>query len=109
MKSIFVGLLATLTLVAPAVARAAPATPTVTINNFAYSPKVLTITAGTTVRFINRDTEAHTVTYTGPEKFDSAGLDTGDSWTHTFTKPGTYAYFCTLHPFMKGTIVVTAR
>lgn len=76
----------------------------VTIANFAFSPAALTVHAGTTVRFINRDSEAHTVTAKGG--FTSGGLDTGDSWSHRFDRPGTYRYFCALHPYMKGTIVV---
>ena len=78
---------------------------TVHIKDFAFHPPTLTITAGQTVRFINDDQDAHTVTGVG---FDSEGLDTGDSWTHTFDKPGTYMYYCELHPYMKGTIVVRA-
>jgi plastocyanin len=57
------------------------------------------------VRFVNHDDEAHTVTATD-NSFDSAGMDTGDSWSHTFTRPGKYTYYCELHPYMKGTIIV---
>lgn len=81
---------------------------TIAINDFKFKPAVVTITAGQSVRFINRDQEAHTVTATD-KRFDSAGLDTGDSWSHRFAKPGRYTYFCELHPYMKGTIVVLAR
>lgn len=98
------------TLVIPAVLAAmvalAPSTPTVTIKNFAYVPPRITVTAGTVVRFVNNDGEAHTVT-AADRSFDSEGLDTGEAWTHRFTKAGTYAYFCELHPYMKGTVVVT--
>ena len=80
---------------------------TVHIKDFAYHAATLAVTAGTTVRFVNDDGEAHTVTATD-KSFDSAGLDSTDSWTHTFTKPGTYAYFCALHPYMKGTVIVRA-
>ena len=79
--------------------------PSVEIKNDAFSPATLTITAGTTVIFTNDDDDAHTVTAANGS-FDSKGLDTNDRWRHTFAKPGTYAYFCQLHPFMKGTIVV---
>lgn len=78
---------------------------TVTISGFAFKPAALTILTGQSVRFVNRDQEAHTVTATG-NAFDSAGLDTGASWSHIFTRPGTYTYYCELHPYMKGTIVV---
>ncbi|HET7814537.1 MAG TPA: cupredoxin family copper-binding protein [Candidatus Baltobacteraceae bacterium] len=78
----------------------------VTIANFAFAPATLTVRAGTTVRFVNNDSEAHTVT--AKNGFNSGGLDTGDSWSHRFDRPGTYRYFCALHPYMKGTIVVRA-
>jgi plastocyanin len=78
---------------------------TVVIKDFAYTPKALTVNSGDSVRFINKDDEAHTVTLEGGG-FDSGGLDTGDGWTYRFIKPGKYAYFCTLHPYMKGTIIV---
>jgi plastocyanin len=95
-------LLALLTLPA-----ALPASPSVEIKDDAYIPSTLTIAAGQTVTFTNDDDDAHTVTAVGGS-FDSKGLDTDAVWRHTFSKPGTYAYFCELHPFMKGTIVVKA-
>ena len=78
---------------------------TVQIRNFAFVPSTLRIRAGTTVRFVNNDQDAHTVTGKG---FDSGGLDSGAVWTHRFTRPGIYAYVCALHPYMKGRIVVVA-
>ena len=78
---------------------------TVAISDFQFKPATTTVTAGQSVRFVNRDQEAHTVTATD-KTFDSEGLDSGASWTHTFTRPGKYAYYCELHPYMKGTIVV---
>jgi plastocyanin len=80
---------------------------TVVIKDFAYTPKTLTVNAGDSVRFINQDDEAHTVTLQGGG-FDSGGLDSQNSFTYRFTKPGKYAYFCTLHPYMKGAIIVRA-
>jgi plastocyanin len=80
---------------------------TVVIQNDAFSPAKLTVTAGQAVTFTNRDDDAHTVTATDGS-FDSKGLDTNQTWQHIFSKPGIYTYFCQLHPFMKGTIVVTA-
>jgi plastocyanin len=88
-------------------AAAARSSPTVLIKDDAFSPPTLTIGAGTTVTFINEDDDAHTVTATNAG-FDSKGLDTNGTWRHTFAKPGTYSYFCELHPFMRGTIVVKA-
>lgn len=91
----------------PLAAGAAPAPAhAVHVKNFAYSPAQLTIKAGDRVVFVNDDDEAHTVTATD-KSFDSAGLDTGDRWSYTFKKPGRYAYFCALHPWMKGVVVVT--
>lgn len=80
---------------------------TVAIDNFAFGPKSLTVPAGTTVTWINQDDEAHTVVNTGnPRLFKSGALDTGGRFSVTFDKPGTYQYFCSLHPHMTGTIVV---
>lgn len=79
--------------------------PAVQIKDDAYSPRTLTVVAGQSVTFVNEDDDAHTVTATDGS-FDSKGLDTNAVWRHAFTKPGTYAYFCELHPFMKGSIVV---
>jgi plastocyanin len=100
-------LLSTLAVVMLFLATLALAPPSVEIKNDAFAPKTLTITAGQTVTFTNDDDDAHTVTATDGA-FDSKGLDTNGRWRHTFTKPGTYAYYCQLHPFMKGTIVVKA-
>jgi plastocyanin len=81
------------------------APPDVQIKNDAFAPSTLTVTAGETVTFTNDDDDAHTVTATDGS-FDSKGLDSSARWRHTFLKPGTYTYYCQLHPFMKGTIVV---
>jgi plastocyanin len=95
---------------APAAPTAAPSGPaadaTVHIANFAFRPPTVKIHTGQTVLFVNDDNDAHTVT-AKDKSFDSGGLDTHDSWTHTFTKPGTYEYFCALHPYMKAVVVVS--
>jgi plastocyanin len=78
---------------------------TVHIRMFAFVPQTLRVVVGTSVRFVNDDSEAHTVT-SSDRSFDSGGLDTGDAWVHVFSKVGTYAYFCALHPYMKGSVVV---
>ena len=80
----------------------------VTIEGFAFKPARITVPAGDSVRFVNKDSEAHTVTNKGG-LFDSGGMDTGAAWTHRFTKTGTYVYFCQLHPYMIGTIVVVPQ
>lgn len=99
----------TLLLIATAPVTAQPAPPAVIhIANFNFSPKTLTVAPGQSVTFINDDSEPHTATAVD-KAFDSGGLDLHDSWKHTFSKPGTYAYFCAMHPYMKGTIVVAGR
>ena len=84
---------------------AAPAE--IVIDKFKFGPMSLTVPAGTTVTWINKDSTAHSViSGDGPAAFKSGGLDTGDKYDFTFTKPGTYHYRCSLHPQMTGTIVV---
>jgi plastocyanin len=79
-------------------------------DEFVYSPRMLVIHAGTRVVWINHSLQPHTVTGTGtPPAFDSGTqrlINRGHSWSHIFSKPGTYHYYCLLHPYMKGTIVV---
>lgn len=80
----------------------------VIIDQFAFAPAMLEIPVGTTVVFTNRDPFVHTATETEfPYLFDSGNLNTGDSFEFTFDTPGTYEYFCLLHPTMLGTIVVS--
>jgi plastocyanin len=79
----------------------------VKIDNFTFTPKSVTVKAGTTVTWTNQDDIPHTVTST-TKQFKSKPLDTDDKFTFTFTTPGTYEYFCSLHPHMTGTIVVEA-
>ncbi|MFC5580853.1 cupredoxin domain-containing protein [Rhodanobacter terrae] len=76
------------------------------IRNFAFAPKSLTVRAGTRVMWTNRDEEPHVITSAGSLFASSKGLDTGDSYAVTFSKPGTYAYYCSIHPMMVGTIIV---
>ncbi len=77
----------------------------VKIDNFSFSPAQITVPVGTTVRWTNSDDIPHTVVSTD-NVFKSKVLDTDDQFTYTFTKPGTYPYFCSLHPKMTGTVVV---
>lgn len=79
----------------------------VVIDNFAYSPKTITVKAGTSVTWTNNDSAAHTVTSDTGGQFDSGKLATGQSYSHTFTTPGTYSYHCTYHPMMVAQVVVT--
>ena len=78
---------------------------TAKIDNFTFVPARLTVKAGTTVTWRNEDDIPHTVTST-TQLFKSKALDTDDSFSFTFTEPGTYQYFCSLHPRMTATIVV---
>ncbi len=93
--------------VAPGAAPARAADAAVTIDNFTFSPERVTVAPGTTVTWTNRDDIPHTVAST-TRAFKSSALDTDDHFSFTFRQPGTYEYFCSLHPHMKGTIVVEA-
>jgi plastocyanin len=87
-------------------ARAPAATPArIDIGEFRYAPALLTVAPGTTVTWTNHDEETHTVTASGGA-FASAGLESGESFAQTFASPGTYTYFCSLHPYMRATVVV---
>jgi plastocyanin len=77
----------------------------VTIDNFAFGPKELTVPVGTTVKWVNHDDIPHTVT-NKDKLFRSAALDTDDSYSYTFASAGTFDYFCGLHPYMVGKIIV---
>ena len=77
----------------------------VDIKEFAYTPPTLAVPAGTTVRWINHDEEPHTITSVSGA-FGSAGLSHDDMFAQTFTHPGTYEYFCALHPHMKAVVIV---
>jgi plastocyanin len=84
---------------------AAPAE--VKIDNFSFGPATLTVAAGTTVTWTNRDDIPHTVVSTDdPKAFRSKVLDTDEKFSYTFTKAGTFPYFCSVHPKMTGTVVV---
>jgi plastocyanin len=86
------------------IARAHCEESTVTIDNFTFAPAELTVKVGTTVTWKNHDDIPHTIVSAG--KFRSKALDTDDSYSFTFTTAGAYAYFCSLHPHMTGTIKV---
>jgi plastocyanin len=107
MLAIFVaasGLLATASGREEATPAAAPVQ--IKIDNFAFSPTELKVPAGTTVEWINRDDIPHTVISDDKSTFKSKALDTDDKFSYTFTKPGTYSYFCSVHPKMTGKIIV---
>jgi plastocyanin len=77
----------------------------VKIDNFTFSPQRVTVKAGTTVTWVNGDDIPHTVAST-TKLFKSKTLDTDDTFSFTFAAPGTFEYFCSLHPHMTGTVVV---
>jgi len=77
----------------------------VVIENFSFVPATLTVKAGTKVTWVNRDDVPHTATDTD-KRFNSKALDTDDQFAFTFSEPGTYNYFCALHPKMTGQIIV---
>ena len=81
--------------------------PMVKIDDFAFSPPSLTINVGMAVTWLNKDDIPHTVA-SKARVFKSKALDTNDSFSFTFNEAGTYEYFCSLHPHMTGTIVVSA-
>jgi plastocyanin len=77
----------------------------VTIDNFNFSPMTLTVAAGTTVTWTNHDDIPHTVRAVDGS-FHSKAMDTSDTYSFTFAKPGVYSYFCSLHPKMVGKVIV---
>jgi plastocyanin len=79
----------------------------VKIDNFTFGPQRLTVPVGTTITWTNQDDIPHTVV-SSTMAFRSKALDTDDKFSFTFTTPGTYDYFCSLHPKMTATIVVEA-
>jgi plastocyanin len=90
------------------VARAASPATAVSIDNFTFTPQTLTVKAGTTVTWTNKDDIPHGIAATNNTFKRSQALDTDDSFSFTFTTPGTYQYFCYIHPHMTGSIVVEA-
>jgi plastocyanin len=78
----------------------------VKIVDFEYIPPSITVPAGTTVSFENEDSAAHTATSKESGAFDTGTIKGGATGEITLDQPGTFAYFCAFHPFMKGTIVV---
>ena len=83
----------------------APAEIAVGIENFSFAPGTVTVPAGSTVRWSNKDDSPHNIA-AEDKSFRSKTLDTDDHFSYTFARPGTYKYYCSLHPRMTGTIVV---
>jgi plastocyanin len=86
-------------------AQPSPATAEVTIDNFSFGPQTVTVSVGATVTWINRDDIPHTVVSTDGV-FNSKVKDTDEKFSYTFSKAGTYPYYCSVHPKMTGKVVV---
>jgi plastocyanin len=86
-------------------AQQAPPAIEVKIDNFSFGPAAISVPAGTTVTWTNRDDIPHTVV-SDDKVFKSKVLDTDEKFSYTFSKPGTYPYFCSVHPKMTGKVVV---
>jgi plastocyanin len=80
----------------------------VTIDNFSFSPTPITVPVGTTLTWTNHDDVPHTVV-SDDQQFKSKALDTDEKFSHTFDKPGTYSYFCSIHPKMVAKVVVESK
>jgi plastocyanin len=91
-------------------ASAGPAAPVagnaVSIDNFAFAPTTLTVPAGSTVTWTNKDEEPHTVV-ASDGSFHSPGMGSQATFSYTFAKPGKFDYVCSIHPYMHATVVVT--
>jgi plastocyanin len=86
-------------------AAAPPAAANVVIDSFSFGPGTVTVPRGTTVTWTNKDDDTHTVV-SDSKLFKSPALDTDDTFTFTFGQAGTFKYYCTLHPYMQGTVIV---
>ena len=86
-----------------------PKTVHVSIQNYKFTPETVTVHPGDTVEWKNDDTVEHTVTATGPGKpaFDSGTVGKGQTFRYVAKTTGTYDYICTLHPYMKGQVIVS--
>ncbi len=85
---------------------AIPKNAAITIKNFAFSPSSMTISKGSKVTWTNEDSAPHTVTSDSGTVLNSATLHSGDSFSFTFNTAGTFTYYCSIHPMMKGTVIV---
>ena len=106
MFMLFIGMMVTLFFGGAPAAWADDAAANIGISDFKFAPTALTVKSGDTVTFENHDSTVHTVVGPG---FRSKALDTNDKFSFKFDKPGEYTYFCGLHPYMKGKVVVVAQ
>lgn len=78
----------------------------VEISNFAFSPSTLTVKAGDSVTWTNKDSVSHTITSDSGSELGSSPISSGGTYSHTFNTAGTYSYHCSIHVSMKGTVIV---
>jgi plastocyanin len=108
----WIGVFVVMLAVGPGLARADAADTanavTVRIGNFAFADQTVTVAPGATVTWVNDDDAPHTVVAEDGRSFRSRTLDTGDRFSFTFMSPGTFGYFCSVHPHMTGKVVVKA-
>jgi amicyanin len=107
LAALVLGIAALAAVTGPATASTPPAPEAVDvrIGNFTFEPLEVTVKAGTTITWTNRDDIPHTVVSTD-KAFKSKVLDTDERYSFTFSTPGTFPYFCSIHPKMTGTVVV---
>jgi len=84
---------------------AAPSPVTVEVKEFKFTPEAITVAPGTTVTWLNGDEEPHTISSTDGV-FRSSALESRGRFSYTFSKPGTYHYFCAIHPHMRAEVIV---
>ena len=106
LRAFAAGAVAACVLYSAIAAPGAPGEVHMSIDNFVFKPDAITVRAGTTIVWENDDDIAHTVVATDGA-FRSAALDTEDKFSFTFAQAGTFEYFCSLQPRMKGQVVVT--
>jgi plastocyanin len=109
LQIIAVALLAFATVASPQESRGADSVPapiTIKIDNFSFTPQTITVAPGTQITWANQDDIPHTVVSDDKTTFKSRPLDTDEKFSFTFTKAGTYSYFCSIHPHMTGKVVV---
>lgn len=78
----------------------------VIIEGFTFSPKTITIKVGETITWINRDPTSHPIQSDTGDEISSGNLPKDQTYSHTFNTAGTYAYYCTAHPSMRGAVIV---
>ena len=78
----------------------------VKIDNFSFAPATLTVPAGTTVTWVNQDDVPHNIVSSEGKTLKSPVMDTDEKFSYTFTKPGTYPYYCGIHPKMTAKVIV---